>query len=584
VRKLRVDPGVAVVVTTLAVAAGLVTLYLSGLGGTLPNSDEAIYAEFIRTMHRTGDYLTVSWQGHPVLQRPAAPIALYAAVSAVVDGERGLRLLPALLSAAAALAAGGVVWARTRRLGAALAAAVLCAAAPSYYVYGRLLFSDPPFVLATTGALAAMLAARTQPRAFLWIGVCLGAAFASKSLAAAVPAAGLLPGIVLAVRRHPRRALRLPATVVAFAALAAPFYLIGLVRYGGQFVAQHLGYNVLARARGLPGIGLGASPAAYLEHMISADGPLLTALFLGAPVVGALVAVRRRDPELGLAAAFAAITFVALSAVGTHVPHYLLVFYPAAAVTVGLLVGRAQVQLAEHFASRNINGANHPAGESSAAERSATLNISTAERSAPERSASLNISAPERSAPERSATLSTPTPDSSAAASTSRSSPGHRFSAAASALPGVAAALPGVAAALVGAAALWVTSGRPSFDANTYPADEARELGAAAGAATAPGQAVYSLDWYAPAFGYYADRDWKLLGTSGGWMKFVGSVDLFQSAGTVRLAPPWPDGRFLVAGARVDLDGAAGGRGLHRLRVVAATGDFALWEAEAAPP
>src|SRR5688572_29508142 len=91
----------------MAVLAILVA-YATGIGDGFANSDEVIYAEFIRTMHRSGDWLTVSWQGQPVLQRPAAPIALYAAVAKVVPGEYGLRLLPSLLTALAALAAGAI--------------------------------------------------------------------------------------------------------------------------------------------------------------------------------------------------------------------------------------------------------------------------------------------------------------------------------------------------------------------------------------------------------------------------------------------------------------------------------------------
>jgi hypothetical protein len=195
--------------------------------------------------------------------------------------------------------------------------------------------------------------------------------------------------------------------------------------------------------------------------------------------VGALaLGAHRKDPVLAIPGAYALITLVLLSALGTRLPHYLLPMYPAAAVSIGLLAAQ---------------------------------------------------------------------------------------------LPELASAP--IAAA--GLALLWTTSGSAPFDPNVLPATETRALAEAA----PPGVPIYTLDWYAPAMGYYSDRPWQLLGTSGGWMKYVGSVDLFAAAGNVSLAPPWPDGHWLVAGEPQQLAWAARDLGMPLDHPLAASGGFELWVA-----
>jgi 4-amino-4-deoxy-L-arabinose transferase-like glycosyltransferase len=64
----------------LAVAAGVAIavgwLYLSGLGASAyQNGDEAIYAQMVREMIRTGDYLEARWFGTAQHARPPWGVA-----------------------------------------------------------------------------------------------------------------------------------------------------------------------------------------------------------------------------------------------------------------------------------------------------------------------------------------------------------------------------------------------------------------------------------------------------------------------------------------------------------------------------
>ncbi len=309
-------------VNVFALCAALWTV---GLDRPFGNGDEVIYAQNVREMARSGSLFPLTWQGAPVLQRPPLPFVLARTSSAIASGERGLRLA----SAAASFLALMVLYLGAHRLwqrrDVALVAMLLCASCPSFYFFGRALLSDPPFVLLVTVAIVATLASREHPRALIVVGAALGGAVACKSLAAAVPALAIAPWLC-ASRFSPRLWL---AAAAAFLALAAPFYIVGMVHYGTRFWHEHVGYSLVARARGELAVGMpGAFP--YLRYLVASDG--LAALWvLGGPL--AAILCWRRGASSTVAAGCIALTmFALLSLLGTRLPHYLLPVYPASAL------------------------------------------------------------------------------------------------------------------------------------------------------------------------------------------------------------------------------------------------------------
>ncbi|MBI4509206.1 MAG: phospholipid carrier-dependent glycosyltransferase [Deltaproteobacteria bacterium] len=467
----------------LACALGAITAYLLGLGGTFGNTDEVLYAEFIRRMLDTGSYFALEYDGAPVLQRPALPVALYALAAKVIPGELGLRIMPSLLTALSGAAAMWIAWRAKRRPGVGVVALCLVTGAPTVYCYGRALLSDPPLVLACTLAMGATMAAMTQPRYVAWALVALGGAVAMKSLAAAIPAVGLVPWLLWAAWRGRRsKELHLGWGIAGFLALALPFFLVNLARHGAKFVDVHLGYNLAQRARGaMEGIGIGG-PLAYVEHMWRFDGPVVTLVLLGGVALALVVAMAKRDWELAVPSSSALGTLLLLSAIGTRLPHYLLVFYPPAAVSVALLAARIDA-LASNLRSAKVI------------------------------------------APVLAVTL------------------------------------------------LLTTLASPTVDTSLIASPEAKSLGQAAAERTPRGSAVYTLDWYAPAYAYYANRPWRLLSTVDKMVRVVGGVDVFRDAGTVSRVPPWPSGELLVAAERARI---AMIPGLRIIAEIASAGDYVL--------
>jgi len=472
----------------VAVAALLAALVFVGLDAPIGQGDEVIYAENVREMQRTGDWGVLTYYGAPGLLRPAAPFVPIALVSEVIPGEVGLRLIPALCCLgilALVYLTCAHAW---KRWDTALAGVLLCASAPTYFLFSRSLLSDPMLVLATTFALYATIRAQTDPRWLLGVAAGLGAGVAAKSLAAAVPGLALLPFLVVAVVRHrPWRLVALSCGL--FFALAAPYFIYSYLRFGDQFIDEHVGLSLGKRAAGGTRVGMSGGITGYALHVVRNDG-LPTALWMSAAVVGGgLLAWRKRDSALAICVIYAVVVFAVLSLLGTRLGHYLLPVYPALAIAMAGVVSRLVAPLT---ALRPV------------LIKATVLSLATT-------------------------------------------------------------------MLLLGLA-------RP-LDWVFLRSHASVVLGRAAKSAIPPGQPVYSLDWYAPALGYYADREWHLLGRSPELTNYLAGVYLFEKAGNIHQAPPWPKGEFVMGASRHALASAD----LRIERVLAESGDWVLVVARAGP-
>lgn len=317
----------------------VVALTYSGLSHPFGNGDEVRHAQTLREMMATGDWLTMRWEGVPSYTRPATQYWLAALGAWLVDGEVGMRLS----SATASLATLVMVWLLALRYwgdrSAAALGVLLCAGAASFHGYSRSLLTDPLLVVALLAALGSTMRAREEPAAIAWGLGSLGAAVGIKSLAAGPPALLLLPWLWHAQRRH--GTWRPVVTGLAVAAvLGLPFYIIGFALHGEAFWSGHFGFNLVGRATG--DINVSGYPwTLYFDHIRFRDG-LPTLAWMGLGTLGALIAgVRLRDHQLTVVGVFGVGILVLMSALGTRLPHYILVAYPAAAIGIAGMCAHA---------------------------------------------------------------------------------------------------------------------------------------------------------------------------------------------------------------------------------------------------
>ena len=329
---------------------GLALWTFLGLGGAIGDGDEVIHAEIVREMLRSGDYLNMRWYGVVLSERPQLPYWLALPFVRLIDGEVGLRLG----SACCSFATLGVVYVLGLRLWkehvSAALATLLVAGAPSFHVFTRTLMSEPPYILAVTLALAGTIWVQTDRRGLLLTAAGLGAAVAAKSLAVAVPALALMPWLAIGARKTAARRDVLLASAL-FLALALPFFVLGVLLQGEQFLREHIGFHLLQRAKG-GFVGIRGGFFTYVRVILHSDGPWTAAMLLLGTAWACARA--RHDRALAILGSYSVLVFVGMSALGTRLPHYVLPIYPAAALGSADCVRRIirwQAALRPHVAS-----------------------------------------------------------------------------------------------------------------------------------------------------------------------------------------------------------------------------------------
>jgi 4-amino-4-deoxy-L-arabinose transferase-like glycosyltransferase len=309
---------------------------LFGLDRPIGDGDESMHAEILRQMIRSGDYLHTRWYGVVLHERPPLIYWLALPFAQLSSSEVAVRMSCALMSFGTLLLIYRMACRLWAQPNAALFGSILLAAVPSYHVYTRTLMSEAPYLLALTVALWGSIRALEDRSGLLLAAAGLGAAMAIKSLAAAVPLLALAPWLAWAQYRRGsvRSAL---AGIGIFLALAAPFFVLSYLEDPALFVREHIGFHLLQRARGGV-LGMGGGLLAYARSIPYRDGPWITLLLLA--VVGASAHLRR-SPLL-LLSSYIVLFFVAMSLIGTHLPHYILPIYPAAALAAAGVLSQLQ--------------------------------------------------------------------------------------------------------------------------------------------------------------------------------------------------------------------------------------------------
>jgi len=320
----RRGPWLAVVALGLALGWNL-------WAGSLVDSDDALYAQMAREAVASGDWLTFTYHGTPVFEKP--PLALWALATSQAllgEGEAALRL-PAWLASVATL--GLLAWLVRRLAGggliAPLGALLALAGSWTFAFAARGSMTDPLFVALGLGALCLALDARAHPGRLLGVGLLLGLALLTKWVMVVV----WLPPVAWALLRadpegRPFPWRRVWAGVALGAVVALPWFVHQTLAHGAAFWDDLFWYHVVTRARS-PLVGaIDLSDA--LADLIEREGLLLLAWLAG------LVALVRQ-PLLGVWAASALVPFLLGS---THLRHYTLPGLPALAAGVGLALAR----------------------------------------------------------------------------------------------------------------------------------------------------------------------------------------------------------------------------------------------------
>jgi 4-amino-4-deoxy-L-arabinose transferase-like glycosyltransferase len=317
----------------LLAAVLLYLLYFHNLTAAgLLGPDEPRYAFIGREMARSFDWITPRLWSEPWFEKPALLYWMGAVGATLRLGpELAPRLPVSLLSAAFLLF---YWWWLRRELGgrAATFASLMLATSGAWIAYSRVAVTDLP--LSTTFAAAVLL---------LWPWLLRGETrwltAAAAMLGAAVLAKGLVPLVLIApafwFARHRWRDLLRPAPMLAFVAVAAPWYIAVTLRHGGAFIDEFFVRHHFSRF---------ASEALQHQQPFWFYIPVLLGLFFPwtfvilSPVWRSL---NLNDARLQLLLAISLWGLLFFSASTNKLPGYLLVLFPLVAALAGAALSRA---------------------------------------------------------------------------------------------------------------------------------------------------------------------------------------------------------------------------------------------------
>jgi 4-amino-4-deoxy-L-arabinose transferase-like glycosyltransferase len=295
---------------------------LSGVGMLGP--DEPRYAAIGREMARSGDWITPRLWGEPWFEKP--PLLYWmtgAAFRAGLGDDLAPRLPVALLSVAFLFLYWRVLDREFGRRAAFFAAGMLATSA-AWLAFSHVGVTDLP--LAATFSAAMLLAMR---RRWTVAAALLGAAVLAKGL---VPLVLALP--LLWVGRKRWKDFLRPAPVLAFLAVAVPWYALAAARHGTVFLEDFFLKHHLERF---------ATDALKHEQPFWFYVPVLAAgLFPWTPAI--VLLFQRKlysDARLRFLLLWLAFGFVFFSAATNKLPGYLLPLIPAACALAGIALDRA---------------------------------------------------------------------------------------------------------------------------------------------------------------------------------------------------------------------------------------------------
>lgn len=330
--------------------AGLVILAAAPLPQV--DADAALYGRIAANILTTGDWITFHHPGWFVDKPPITFWLMALSFRLLGISDVAMRLWQLLLALALIALTYRVARAAGASREAGLLAALVLATASQFFYQATVPQQDLPLTFFLTLGMYGVFRYLDRGAARWVLVAAVGAALAA--LTSGIAGVGLFGVVVLAALitarpalPHTGRALigRAALAAAVFAVLALPWFVIGALRQGDQFVTTFLTWGTMGIGRFFTPAS--STPPAYWLAIFTYVPILLVGMLPWSPVfVSALADVRRlfRDgpPGMRIVAVWFPAIFVILSlSSGDKVFHYLLPCFPPAAI----LTGRAAATL-----------------------------------------------------------------------------------------------------------------------------------------------------------------------------------------------------------------------------------------------
>lgn len=379
------------ILTIIFFLVSAVVLFWNLDGGSLLNSDDAIYAAMARDAWRSGDYMSFRYLGRVVYEKP--PL-LFWMLSACFEFLRPCDLaarIPDALCALALLATvtmitvGGSRGINSRKgdprvndWGTGfLAAPAFLLATSLFYFNARRVMTDVPFwlfsflfmmMLACPGAQNAGVYKdeavdpktrkgarpgneqdRPMRGSAVTAGVFAGLAVMTKGMAFVPVAAGAGIWFVLTRGWRTWGWKHAGLFVLAFHAVAGWWHGYQIWTHGWDFVRSYLGYHAVSRIT--QGLITRTEPMFYARRLLDLEGSVWTIVLVGGIAAALAVALARRRSIDIMLASFTCVYLPLILLMQTRLEHYLLPLLVVSAVYQG-----RGVQFLESFMALKLRG------------------------------------------------------------------------------------------------------------------------------------------------------------------------------------------------------------------------------------
>lgn len=306
--------------------------------GSLASWDESLYAQVALEAVRAGNWLDLTWQGQPWVDKP--PVTIWAtAFLYTLFGvhEWTARLFSALCGAGTVL----FVYLLGRELfgrWAGFVSALVLLSSIHFIRMVRFGMTDGPMTFFVTASLYFFWKGRSRETDWVWAGVFFGLAFLTKSFAALfVPAAAavymLLSGDFSAVRS--RYAW---LGFLAALALVLPWNLYVASHRTAMYLEESLGKHFLGRTtQALEGHS--GTWYFYIRTMLNKFRPWILVGVFAAPFF-IVQAARRKGREYAFVAGWMIAVFAIVTVMKTKLHWYVLPIYPALSIAIGWCLAR----------------------------------------------------------------------------------------------------------------------------------------------------------------------------------------------------------------------------------------------------
>ena len=291
--------------------------------------DEATYTREAITMARDGGWMTPTFLGRWIFEKPPLLMWLSAASMKIFGIGRLPARLPVVFAGALICALCFAMVRHVRTTGAALVAAMLALSSQILFTMSRHAMTDILLAAAGMCAFAILLfdPELQSRRAQTGFVVAVAAAILAKSVAGILPLC-VLGVMMLASRRHPNWPRAIAVSMAAIA-LASPWFLYNLVLHREWFLAD-MGFQIVTIGKATHQNTNENHVLFYLLRIAMSD--LLPALL----ALTAIPFLRKRDHVTVLAIAYAVVYFAAIMAFRFNSEQYLCWFVPSLILLAGL--------------------------------------------------------------------------------------------------------------------------------------------------------------------------------------------------------------------------------------------------------